>query len=100
MIKELVSSTMVRAVETADIIKKRFPVTPLRMDDELVEGSPDMPHHKLRFDRVYNAYFVPSQESTMEAQVLICHANIIRYLVCRYACVWLYIGRHKGLRVC
>ena len=82
-IKEIASSTMTRAVETAEIIHEKFPDVPLLFDQELEEGNPDMPHIALRFDRVYSKYFVPTQGPNEETKLLICHSNLIRYLACR-----------------
>ncbi len=81
-IPKVVSSTMIRAKETATVIHKEFPEASLEFDYDLTEGSPDHAHTRERFDRVFNSYFVPCQGPTATC-VLVAHANLIRYLICR-----------------
>ena len=80
----LQSSTLARAKETAEIIGQQFPNIPLVYDAELEEGNPDLLPHRNRFERVYKNYFVANQGLEKETDVLVCHGNLIRFLVCRY----------------
>lgn len=91
-------STMPRAIETTKIICGEMRVTKkaLQTDNlrECVPGFP--PHlrkkhgktdvallnaHQRQADRAYNSLFKTSRKDTTE--LLICHGNIIRYLVCK-----------------
>ena len=87
-ITKITSSTMIRAVQTADIItdiiKKDSPEIHSDRDEMLVEGDPETLNDKRRFQQVFDKYFVPAQGSTTETHVVICHGNIIRYFLCRY----------------
>ena len=83
-VMKIISSTLIRAEQTAIVIQEKFPEIPLQYDAELVEGNPDLPYIQLRFERVYKKYFVPSQ-GPKQTWILVCHSNLIRYLVCRYS---------------
>lgn len=97
-IDRIVHSTMPRAIETADIIKKLLKFKrPFLSCDSLRECVPGFPKnlqkkfgytdnkklktHKAQADKAFAKYFKPSKKDTTE--VLVCHGNIIRYLVCR-----------------
>lgn len=82
-ISRIVTSPMIRALESANIILELLPNVTVTSDYELQEGNPDHLPTRDRFDRVYANYFVPGQE-TASTTLLICHANLIRYLLCRY----------------
>lgn len=82
-IRQIVTSPMIRASESANIILELLPNVTMTSDYELQEGNPDHLPTRDRFDRVYANYFVPGQE-TASTTLLICHANLIRYLICRY----------------
>lgn len=82
-IRQIVTSPMIRALESANIILELLPNVTVTSDYELQEGNPDHLPTRDRFDRVYANYFVPGQETT-STTLLICHANLIRYLLCRY----------------
>ena len=81
-IRHIVTSPMIRASESANIILELLPNVTMTSDYEL-QGNPDHLPTRDRFDRVYANYFVPGQE-TASTTLLICHANLIRYLICRY----------------
>lgn len=81
-IRHVISSSMVRARQTAEILMEQFPKHELSIDIELEEGQPSA-YSALRFGRVYSKYFVPSNGCEDQTDVLVCHANIIRYLICR-----------------
>lgn len=82
MIKREVSSTMLRAKLTVDLIAHNMNIT-VSEDYDLEEGNPELHFHCDRFDRAYEKY-LPSVEVTGKyTDVLICHGNIISYLGCR-----------------
>ena len=81
--RQILTSPMIRALESANIILELLPNVTVTSDYELQEGNPDHLPTRDRFDRVYANYFVPGQETT-STTLLICHANLIRYLLCRY----------------
>ena len=78
-VRHIISSPMVRARETAEMIMRQFTQHKLHVDHELEEGQPST-LSKMRFER---RYFVPSQGCDDQADILVCHVNIIRYLIHR-----------------
>lgn len=95
----LVHSTMTRAIETAKIISEYIPHVPVKECMLLEEGAPIPPeppvgHWKpphyfhqdgARIEAAFRKYFYradPKQE-TDTYTVVVCHANVIRYFVCR-----------------
>jgi serine/threonine-protein phosphatase PGAM5 len=90
------ASTMTRARETAEIIAKALPGVPLVADRNLRECEPpgygrqDMADVTAgskdscaaRIDGDFARYFRPSPERD-STEVLVCHGNVIRWLVCR-----------------
>lgn len=90
------ASTMTRARETAEIIVKSLPGVPLVADRDLRECEPpgygrmDMAgvtagskdSCAARLDADFARYFRPSPERD-STEVLVCHGNVIRWLVCR-----------------
>ncbi len=96
----MVSSTMTRAIETAGLIKPSLPggleIKP--NDPILAEGDPYPPEppstwktensfHKdgARIEAAFRKYFHRAEVSQTEDsyEVIVCHANVIRYFVCR-----------------
>jgi serine/threonine-protein phosphatase PGAM5 len=96
----VVSSTMTRAIETADLIRPFLPtdIPSLPNDPILCEGAPFPPEPRsswkpeksyhvdgARIEAAFRKYFhraeVNQQEDSFE--VIVCHANVIRYFVCR-----------------
>jgi broad specificity phosphatase PhoE len=89
-------SDMLRAVETAEIIADELPVEiPTRSSKLLREGVPTLPvpwlphftraearQDRARMDAAYDRYF-KSPRSGQRHELLVAHANIIRYLVRR-----------------
>lgn len=89
-------SDMARAVETAEIIARELPATiPLRPSALLREGIPTAPvawrpgfapaearRDRARIEKAYARYFLPTTGADRH-EVLVAHANIIRYLVRR-----------------
>lgn len=97
-IDRIVHSTMPRAQETAEIIKKALGYRKkMEACDSLRECVPGMPEkllkkygytdkqkiksHKAQAERAYKKYFKASRKDSVE--VLVCHGNIIRYLICK-----------------
>nr|XP_019604369.1 PREDICTED: serine/threonine-protein phosphatase PGAM5, mitochondrial isoform X2 [Rhinolophus sinicus] len=95
----IVHSSMTRAVETTDIIRKHLPGVNTVSTDLLREGAPIEPdppvsHWKpeavyyedgARIEAAFRNYIhradAKQQEDSYE--VFVCHANVIRYIVCR-----------------
>lgn len=83
-IRKIITSTMVRAIGTCEIIANEIPeLLPFSHDKSLEEGDPTLQCHLRRFEHVYRDYFVPVQGPHTQAEVLVTHGNLIRYLVCR-----------------
>ena len=83
-VTNITASTMVRAKETAEIIGKEFPNLAIELDSILEEGNPDGKVHRNRFEAVFKKYFVPASSTTKETNIIVCHGNLIRYIICRY----------------
>jgi serine/threonine-protein phosphatase PGAM5 len=89
-------SDMLRAVETAEIIAtERNMAIPIKSSKLLREGVPTVPcpwlpnltraearQHRARMDAAYDLYFKPPRSGHRE-ELLVAHANIIRYFVSR-----------------
>jgi serine/threonine-protein phosphatase PGAM5 len=89
-------SPMQRARDTAAIIGGSFPGRHFEVVDDLAECTPptrrtevvadekpeDMAACAARLDRVFARYFVPSAGAA-QTDLLVCHGNVIRYLVTR-----------------
>ncbi|XP_043800956.1 serine/threonine-protein phosphatase PGAM5, mitochondrial-like isoform X2 [Apis laboriosa] len=95
----IVQSTIIRAKETAKIIEKYLKDITLKEDSVLSEGMPIAPDPPInvwnsevvvyedgpRIEAAFRKYFhrpEPSQEKDSYV-ILVCHANVIRYFVCR-----------------
>ncbi|XP_004611070.1 serine/threonine-protein phosphatase PGAM5, mitochondrial isoform X1 [Sorex araneus] len=97
---KIVHSSMTRAIETTDIISKHLPGVSRVSTDLLREGAPIEPdppvsHWKpeavqyyedgARIEAAFRNYIhradAKQQEDSFE--IFICHANVIRYIVCR-----------------
>lgn len=113
-----VYSTMTRATETANIMKEKMgDVGEVEYCDLLREGAPIPPEPPLgswkpekykfytdgaRIEAAFRKYVhraSPSQEKD-SYEVFVCHANVIRYFVCRALQLppeaWLRISLHNG----
>ncbi len=84
-------SDLARAVETADILRKELRGVDVRSSRSLREGLPGMkelPHRKrhrvdrARMDRAYERLVRPCRGRDRH-EVVVCHGNIIRYLIMR-----------------
>lgn len=107
-------STLPRAVETAEIISESFPDLPLRRAHILRECIPSAPARlsdwlrqvprdrirqgSLSADRAYRRYIRPGR-SRDQCELLVCHGNLIRYLVSRAVgmgrTAWHTLGTHN-----
>ena len=90
----LITSTMTRARETAAVVHESLPSVPTQESNLLRECTPTM-HVTVKsdaeaekaqracqatLDEVFRRYFAPAHDSE-EHDVLVCHGNVIRYLV-------------------
>ena len=82
-IEKIIPSTMVRAQQTANIVHDhpKFVGIPLE-DKDLQEGSPERAHTVERFEQMFKKYFVPAGQTSI-MNVIVRHANVIRFFVCR-----------------
>jgi serine/threonine-protein phosphatase PGAM5 len=89
-------STMTRAQETGEILRKSFLQVKSRNCGLLVEGIPVFPDKlirqnkmdranlkkaKVRMNRAFKKYFTPYKGKGDRHEALVCHGNIIRYLI-------------------
>lgn len=98
-LKEIITSKLARAIQTADFVTDALPNAVTRREADLNEGRPCLPEpppsHASHYtnshndgERIENAYRMlcakppPDQESD-SYHVVVCHANVIRYVVCR-----------------
>ena len=82
----IVTSTLIRAEQTACIIKDSFPSVPLETDSLLEEGNPDSLYIRERFESVIQKYLLPAQGPERTTDIIVSHSNLIRYIFCRYVC--------------
>ena len=100
---DVVISTMTRARETGDIILEQIPAAleedhTITRTDILVEGSPIEAVPRIRFkpdqyefedgpriEAAFRRFFHRAHydQTTASHEVIVCHANVIRYFVCR-----------------
>ncbi|XP_015431946.1 PREDICTED: serine/threonine-protein phosphatase Pgam5, mitochondrial-like [Dufourea novaeangliae] len=95
----IVRSTMTRAQETSKIIEERLKNVAVKDDSFLTEGAPIPPEPPIghwkseihfyedgpRIEAAFRRYFHradPNQEKDSYT-IIVCHANVIRYFVCR-----------------
>jgi serine/threonine-protein phosphatase PGAM5 len=86
------SSTAPRALETVALIAGRLSEVPRRSSELLLEALPGrfpgitagqrahLPLHRARMERAFARYFRPARGKD-RCEVLVCHGNIIRYLL-------------------
>ncbi|XP_077601345.1 serine/threonine-protein phosphatase PGAM5, mitochondrial-like isoform X1 [Stigmatopora nigra] len=113
----LVHSSMSRATETAHIISKHLPGVELLSCDLLREGAPIEPvppvthwkpdavqYHEdgARIEAAFRRYIHRAEPKQKEDsyEIIVCHANVIRYFVCRALQFppegWLRMGLNNG----
>ncbi|XP_049618891.1 serine/threonine-protein phosphatase PGAM5, mitochondrial isoform X1 [Syngnathus scovelli] len=113
----LIHSSMTRATETAHIISKHLPGVELRSCDLLREGAPIEPvppvthwkpdavqYHEdgARIEAAFRRYIHRAEPKQKEDsyEIIVCHANVIRYFVCRALQFppegWLRMGLNNG----
>ena len=96
---KLLSSELTRAIQTADVIAPALPAAARSSDATLNEGRPCLPepppkhasHYTNRngdSERIESAYRLicaqPAADMRADThEVVVCHANVIRYVVCR-----------------
>ncbi len=118
-VTSLCSSDMTRAVQTAEIICRELDGMPFKRKRVLRECIPFIPprvNHQPYFanfprdvlkksrqqaDAAFETYFGPTRGKDKH-EVLVCHGNLIRYLVCRVLDIpkktWMDMGtRHCGI---
>ena len=89
-------SSLVRAIESCDIVCEYIPKeVPKSVDDDLCEGMPYVPIPRReslskardydRIERAFKTYFhrADPEQRKDSFEVIVCHANVIRYFVCR-----------------
>ncbi|HKI78648.1 MAG TPA: histidine phosphatase family protein [Ignavibacteriaceae bacterium] len=90
----LISSTMTRARETAEVINRDFPEMKLEQSDLIRECTPPTWRNDIMADRdstdigcvenlerAFKKYFVPSPDGKDRNDIIVCHGNVIRYFV-------------------
>ncbi|KAJ0019577.1 hypothetical protein NQD34_007146 [Periophthalmus magnuspinnatus] len=113
----LIHSSMTRATETANIISKHLPGVDLVSCDLLREGAPIEPvppvthwkpdavqYHEdgARIEAAFRRYIHRADPKQKEDsyEIIVCHANVIRYFVCRALQFppegWLRMGLNNG----
>jgi len=91
----LTSSTMTRARQTALVINEDFPELKLKQDSLICECTPpswrkdimagvDTTYTELciaKIEQAFNKNFIPSPDENDRHDLIVCHGNVIRYLV-------------------
>lgn len=93
-VTRLMSSTAPRAVDTATIIAELLDDMPFRRSPLLLEGIPTVfegitraqrarvPTHRARMEKAFDRFFRGTRGAN-KCDVLVCHGNLIRYLLRR-----------------
>ena len=93
---DVTHSTLIRAIESCSIILNYLPkdITK-KFDDDLCEGLPYVPIPRRqslsvakdydRIERAFKTYFhrADTEQKSDSHEIIVCHANVIRYFVCR-----------------
>lgn len=91
----LTSSTMTRARQTARVIGREFPGLELKQDPLISECTPPTWRQDVmaeetaetmaacvkNIERFFSEHFVPSPDAAARHDIVVCHGNVIRYLV-------------------
>ena len=113
-IQRFISSPLTRAIETAQLVVSHVPgahvqqnpllseVIPTRVPGMAIRG---MKSQRIAADEAFAQFFVPPTRAG-QFDCLVCHGNLIRYLVCRAlgapATAWLRldVSRHCAISEC
>jgi hypothetical protein len=82
---KIISSTMIRAIQTSDYISKYFPELESEKDASLCElHVNNIKEENEQFKKAYERYFRngPKQRNN-ESLIIVCHANLIRAFICK-----------------
>ena len=105
-VERLISSTMSRAIETADImaeyvegertksdlLREAIPTIPPRFAEhfiDLMNRDPNFSHEaihddKQRANEAFETFFIPPSLANVDQHdIIVCHGNIMRYLTCK-----------------
>jgi len=91
----LVSSTMTRARQTAEVINQDFPeqaheqsdlireCTPPTWREDVMAGVDTIEREKCvnNLEQAFQKYFMPSPDDNDRSDIIVCHGNVIRYFV-------------------
>lgn len=91
----LISSTMTRAKQTAELINKDFPELKFEQSDIIRECTPPTWREDVMADtkadeveecvnnleEAFQKYFIPSPDEKDRNDMIVCHGNVIRYFV-------------------
>jgi len=91
----LTSSTMTRAIQTAQIINQDFPELELKKNSLLSECTPPTWRKDVmaktdsaeisgcvgNLENAFQEYFIPSPDENDRNDIIVCHGNVIRYFV-------------------
>jgi len=91
----LTSSTMTRARQTAMILNEDFPELELKQDELICECTPPSWRKDVmagvdttekeqcvkNIEQAFQEYFIPSPDEKDRNDIIVCHGNVIRYLV-------------------
>jgi serine/threonine-protein phosphatase PGAM5 len=93
--RSLVSSTMTRAKQTAEVISQDFPELKLEQSDLIRECTPPSWRKDVmagvdttereecaeNLEKAFHKYFIPSPDDEDRNDIIVCHGNVIRYFV-------------------
>jgi serine/threonine-protein phosphatase PGAM5 len=91
----LISSTMIRAIQTAQIINDNFPELELKesslirectpptwREDIIVKTAPkELSECVDNLEKSFREFFIPSPDANDRNDIIVCHGNVIRYFV-------------------
>ncbi len=91
----LISSTMMRAKQTAMVINEIFPALKLAQSDLIRECTPPSWRRDVmagvdtteredcvkNLEEAFQKYFIPSPDEKIRNDIIVCHGNVIRYFV-------------------
>lgn len=91
----LISSTMTRAIQTAEVINNDFPELLLEQSDRIRECTPPLRRKDYmagidtsnseecvqNLEWAFQKYFIPTPDEQNRNDIIVCHGNVIRYFV-------------------